>query len=113
MRFDGLAVLVLQQIRERTLERAGRPAGERRCVPAGFDAVACRLVADQPHAGIVDEGVEDADRIGSRRRRRRSPRRAAGPPAAWICTRVSMPMTRWKSRTIVGNGCGPAAVPKQ
>ena len=35
------------------------------------------------------------------------------PACARICARASSPMTRWKSRTIVGNGCGPAAVPKQ
>ena len=36
---DGLPVLVLQQIRERALERTGRTTGEGRCVTAGFDAV--------------------------------------------------------------------------
>ncbi len=65
MGFDGLAVFVLQQVGERPLERAGRATGEGRRVPTGLDAVAGRLVADQPHAGIVDERVEDADRIRS------------------------------------------------
>lgn len=63
MRLDGLPVLVLQQVRERTLERAGRSAGERRGVPTGLDAVAGGLVTDQPNTRIVDEGVEDADRV--------------------------------------------------
>ena len=40
---------------------------------------------------------------------------ASGNRPAWtrIWARASKPMTRWKSRTINGNGCGPAAVPKQ
>ena len=29
-----------------------------------------------------------------------------------ICRRASMPMTRWKSRTIIGNGCEPSAEPR-
>ena len=79
MRFDGLPVLVLQQIRERALKRAGRSTGESRRVAAGFDTVAGRLVPDQPHAGIVDERVEDADRVRpathARRHRVRQPAR--------------------------------------
>ena len=35
------------------------------------------------------------------------------PACSWICARASMPMIRWKSRTMIGKGCGPAAVPKQ
>ena len=35
------------------------------------------------------------------------------PAAAWICARASTPMTRWKSRTIIGNGCGPMTEPMQ
>ena len=65
MGFDGLAVLVLQQVGERALKRSGRSAGERRRVPAGLDTVAGRLVADQPDPGVVDERVEDADRVRS------------------------------------------------
>ena len=64
MRFDGLPVVVLQQVRERTLECAGRATGEGRGVTTGFDAVARRLEADQSDTRIVDERVEDADRIG-------------------------------------------------
>ena len=33
-------------------------------MPAGLDAVAGRLETDQAHARIVDERVEDADRVG-------------------------------------------------
>ncbi len=35
------------------------------------------------------------------------------PSAACICSRVSLPMIDWKSRTIAGYGCGPATVPMQ
>jgi hypothetical protein len=35
------------------------------------------------------------------------------PSAAWICSRASIPITRWKSRTIVGYGCGPITEPMQ
>src|ERR1700728_5474385 len=65
MRFDGLPVLVLQQKRERSLKRAGRAAGECRGVTAGFDAVAGRFEADQSDAGVVEERVKYADRVGS------------------------------------------------
>lgn len=33
------------------------------------------------------------------------------PASSWICCRASLPITDWKSRTIVGNGCGPIAEP--
>ena len=64
MRFDGLPVFVLQQVRERSLERARRAAGERRGVTPGLDTVARSLVADESNPRIVDERVEDADRVG-------------------------------------------------
>ena len=44
MRFDGLAVLVLQEVRERALERTWGSAGEGRGMAAGLDAVAARLL---------------------------------------------------------------------
>ena len=33
------------------------------------------------------------------------------PAADGICVRHSRPITLWKSRTIIGYGCGPATVP--
>ena len=33
------------------------------------------------------------------------------PSAVINCSRVSLPITDWKSRTIIGYGCGPATVP--
>ena len=35
------------------------------------------------------------------------------PSALRICWRASRLMTAWKSRTIVGNGCGPMTEPRQ
>ena len=74
--------------------------------------VAGGLEAVQLHARVVEEGVEDADRVGSAadagRDGIREARRSARAPAA----RASSPMIFWKSRTMAGNGCGPAAVPK-
>jgi hypothetical protein len=35
------------------------------------------------------------------------------PVMASTCSRASTPMTRWKSRTIVGNGSGPITEPMQ
>ena len=65
MRFDGLPVVVLQQKRKRPLKRTGRAAGERRGVATGFNAVTGRLEADQPDPGVVEERVENSDRVGS------------------------------------------------
>ena len=39
------------------------PSADRRRVPPGLDAVARRLAADEPHVRVVEEGVEDADRV--------------------------------------------------
>src|SRR6266851_5565738 len=64
MRFDGLPVFVLQQIREGALERTRRATREGRGVTPGLDTVAPSLVADEPDLRIVDERVEDADRVG-------------------------------------------------
>ena len=82
------------------------------CRPV-LDAVAAGLEADQAHAVVGDERVEHADRVGAAADAGAGPRRAAGRRARASAARASTPMTRWKSRTIAGNGCGPATVPKQ
>ena len=43
----------------------GVAGGEARRVPAGLDALAAGLEADEPHAGVVEEAVEDAHRVGA------------------------------------------------
>jgi len=35
------------------------------------------------------------------------------PVSFRACARASSPMTRWKSRTIIGYGCGPSAEPSR
>ena len=40
------------------------------------------------------------------------PQKFIADPAAQAA-RASLPMTRWNSRTISGNGCGPATVPSR
>ena len=35
------------------------------------------------------------------------------PVVSSTCSRASSPITRWKSRTIMGNGCGPPTEPMQ
>ena len=35
------------------------------------------------------------------------------PVASSTCSRASRPMIRWKSLTIIGNGCGPPTEPMQ
>src|ERR1700751_3328831 len=65
MGFDGLAVLVLQQVGKRSLKSTWRTAAECRCMSAGPDTIPCRLVSDQAHTGIIEKRVEDADSVGS------------------------------------------------
>ena len=63
MGFGGLAVFVLQQVRVGTLERTRCPTGECRGMAPGFDTVTGGLVADQSHVFVVDERMEDTDRV--------------------------------------------------
>ena len=51
VRLDGLAVVVLQQVAHRAVQHAGRRRrANRRRVPAGLDALAAGLDADEAHA---------------------------------------------------------------
>ena len=60
-----IAVLVLQHERARALEHARAAAGKPRGVPAADNLLAARLHADQAHLTIVDERIEDADRVAA------------------------------------------------
>ena len=60
------------------------------------------LAADLRPDSLGPGGGERLDReaaVGSR------------PVNSSTCCRASSPITRWKSRTMEGNGCGPATVP--
>ncbi|CRK52028.1 conserved hypothetical protein [Rhodococcus sp. RD6.2] len=65
MRLDGLTVVVLQQVGVRAVQRARRSARDRRCMTSGLHTVTACLESDQLHGRVVDEGVEDADRVGA------------------------------------------------
>ena len=60
-----VAVPVLEDDAARALQHADRAGGEPRRVAARGDGLAARLDPDQPHAGIVDEPVEDARRVAA------------------------------------------------
>src|SRR5690606_36999152 len=63
VRGPGLTVLVLKHVRLRAVQHAGPSTGDRRGVAAGLHTVACRFATAEPHAVVVQEGVEDADRV--------------------------------------------------
>src|SRR5690606_5386981 len=65
VRFDGLAVLVLQQVRERAVQSTVGAAADGGGVPSGLHAVSPGLAADELDGRVVDERVEDADRVRS------------------------------------------------
>ena len=82
---------------------------------------ACRPVsrpsppASQPISatrGVRDERVKDADRVGAAAHAGDD---RVGQPAGRVSiwSLASSPMMRWKSLTIIGNGCGPPTEPMQ
>ena len=110
MRRHRLAVVVLQQVRAHAVQHARRPAGERRRVPPvptpspPASKPISRTRASPMNAWKMPIAFEPpptqaTTASGSR------------PAARATCSRASTPITRWKSRTITGNGCGPITVP--
>src|SRR3954451_7979323 len=64
VRLADLALVVLEDRRQRPVEHAGPPArGQRRAVAAGLQALARRLDADELDVRVVDEPGEHADRV--------------------------------------------------
>src|SRR6188508_2301453 len=57
--------LILQNERACPLEHARGAARKPSGVAAGKDLLASRLDADEPHAGVFDESVEDAHRVAA------------------------------------------------
>src|SRR5450759_5268487 len=45
------------------MQHAGDSPGDRRCVPARLDAVAARFQAEQANVRVIEERMEDADRV--------------------------------------------------
>jgi hypothetical protein len=62
---------------------------------AGFDA-------DDLDAGVVEERMEDADRVRAAADGGDDDQIRQRPSASSICCLASMPITDWKSRTISG-----------
>ena len=85
VRLDGLAVLVLQQVAARAVQHAGAALGDRRRVPLGVDALAAGLEAVQADVGVVEEGVEDADRVRAAADARGDRASAARPVRSSTC----------------------------
>ena len=83
VRLGGLAVVVLQQVGHRPVQRAGRAGGQGGAVPAGLDAVAAGLEADQPRRpGRRGRRGRSRSRWTRRRRTPRRRRAAARPGRA-------------------------------
>ena len=104
-------VRVLQQVASgcRAARRARRPLIVAAC-RAGLDAARRRPRTRPADAGVGTNAVkmpialeppptQATTASGSR------------PVRSSTCARASSPITRWKSRTIIGNGCGPATEP--
>ena len=98
-----LAVVVLRGRRCRCpAGRRAAPPLEARGVFAERGAAAAGFDADQLHGGVVEEGVEERRwhcEPPPTQAMRRSGRR---PSFSRIWRRASSPMTRWKSRTMIG-----------
>src|SRR6185312_6755058 len=107
VRLDDLAVGVLQQVAQRPMQDPRLPLGERCAMPAELRTGAARLDADQLDAGGPDEGREHADRVGAAPHTRQHVARIRSA----YCARASSPITRCRSRTSIGKGCGPTTEP--
>ena len=65
MRQLDVARIVLKHERARALQHAGASAGKPRGMTSGRDPLASRFHADQTHRLVVDERVEDPDRVAA------------------------------------------------
>ena len=84
-----LPCCVLQHERARALQHARGAAGEARGVTSRPDRFAAGFDADQPHVAIVDERVEDADRVAAAADARDHRVAAAARPARGSAARAS------------------------
>ena len=65
MRLDDLAVVVAQHVGAVAVQHAGAARGQRCGVVPGRDALARRFGADDAHVAVVEERMEDADRVAA------------------------------------------------
>ena len=65
MGLDDLPVVVADHIGAVAMQHARTAGGDRGGMPAGLDAVARRFDADDRHFGIVEERMEQADRVAA------------------------------------------------
>ena len=63
--FGDLAVIVLQQVGLVAVEHAGEPAKQRCCMLIPVEAVTRRFDAEHLYICVVEEGVEQAERVGA------------------------------------------------
>ena len=94
------------------MEHAWGTGREGGAVLAGLEPLSAGLNPDHPDGGLPGEGREHPDRVRPAADAGHS-RSGSRPSAAVHWRPVSVPITAWKSRTIVGYGCGPAAVPSR
>jgi hypothetical protein len=89
----------------------GEPrVSEAECLPLS-NALAGGLHADQARALVRDVRVEDAHGVAAAAHAGDHRVGLAADLARASASRHSWPITLWKSRTIIGSGCGPATVP--
>ena len=81
----------------------GRPAGAERRRTGGLDA-------DEAHVRVLEEAVEDPDRVRAAADAG-DDRLGEAPSAASICSRASRPITDCSSATSSGYGAGPTHEP--
>src|SRR5262249_29834735 len=101
VRGGNLSVVALEQVRHAAVQDADPPRAEAGAVLAARDSVTTRFDPDDADATVADEWVEQPDGVGA------APTQATSTSGkrpislrAWL--RASLPMTAWKSRTIIG-----------
>ena len=107
---QGLAIIVLEDIAEAAMQDTRTPLRQAGGMLARPETPASGLGSDQLDLGVRDERGEDPGGIQTTADTRHD---RIGQPSdlGEIWSRASRPITDWKSRTIIGNGCGPTTLP--
>ena len=93
------------------MENAERAGADRGCRLFGIDASSGSLETDQTDLRMGDEVIESTDRIGTAADTGQNGIRKLSFFSR-ICSLISLEMTDWKSRMIVGKGWGPMQEPR-